>query len=296
MAYGVVNENNVTENGAVSEEEFTRDEKSVQYTEPECFPIEQLDLPEGSAGKKLTKKQIAFCRYYVSLGDVKKSAELAGYGKGTSLPAVARGVMRNPDVRAFISELSEKVLANMGCTKHQMIKTLAIIANHDVRDFLDIEKIAYQKKDGTQGEYDTIKYKNLDDVNKGFAVDEDGFELYDKNGLRIEIDTELTKAIKGVKVTDSGKINYEFYDKLQAIEKLSKMLGVGGKEQIEISSSEKIENTRASILDKLNKKLGNTPEIKVPADENEYYKEKQLEKKQAELFNQGLTEAGEGNE
>lgn len=290
--------NNISEDGVTTPQEFTEEEKKYQYSEPEVDPIDQNDLPQDSIGRKLTKKQIAFCRYYVATGDVNRSATMAGYGQpgGKSLRVTAKALLLNQDVKGFIRELSEKKLINMGYSKDQMLKTLTIIANQDIKDYMTLDMKDVQTKDGKNYRRAELEFKGFDEINEGYATDEDGFELLDDNGLRIAIDTEKTKAIKSVKYTDSGKVVVDFYDKMDAIKTLGKMLGINDKEKIEVSSTEKVETAKATLLDKLIKKFGDEPEVAVPAEDNEYHKQKVLEKKQAELFNDGLVEEGEGNE
>lgn len=276
--------NNVNEEGVTSKEMFTEEEKATQLQDPADDPIFAIHEDEKSAGKKLTDKQRMFARYYVATGELARAAHLAGYGKGYGKPlrTVAQALRMNPDINAYVAELMEKKLEQQGYSKDQLARTLAIIANHRMSDFLDITKETKISKDGNEYTKTNIELKDLYDIDREPAVDEYGFPLKDEDGNPIYVDSGKSLAIKSINYTDSGKVRVEYYDRMQAIEKMTKMMGIDGKQQIEINSNLKVERTEKSLLDKLMKKFGNEPEVEIPAEENEWYKEQQRAKELAE--------------
>lgn len=283
------NINNINDEGVTSEEQFTDEEKATQINDPADDPIFNITMDDKSAGKKLTNKQRMFAQYFVATGEVARSAELAGYGDGNkkAIRTIAQALKHNPDINAYVAELMQKKLESKGYSKDQLVDTLLTIANHNVKDYMDISKETKTSKNGNEYDVVNIDLKDFKEIDMIKALDDYGLPLEDSQGNPIYVDSGKTKAIKSIKMSDSGKVIVEFYDKMQAVDRLTKMMGIDGKQQIEINSHVKVEETKQSLMDKLMKKFGNEPEVEVPAEENEWYKQQQADKQVAEQIEQG---------
>ena len=226
-----------------------------------------VDLAPDSAGRKLKPWEILFCRYYVSTGKLRESLALAGR------PATANEmkIIHRPEIKAFISEISDLRLRQLGYDKTTVIKNLAIIGNQDVKDYMSIKKVEKETKDGKAYIRTDIELKDLDEVNRDYARDEYGDLLLDINGNPVVIDSEKTRAIKSIRYNDNGHVEIQFHDKLQALKQLANMLDMEAPTKITLQDETKREQTNQSILKKLevmaaeNKNTSNTEENKTKA-------------------------------
>lgn len=204
-------------------------------------------LAPDSMGRKLTAKEILFCRYYVCTNNIKQSLVLAG------MPATnaQMRLIHRPDIRGFISELTDLRLKQLGYDRHTVIKNLAIIANQDVSDYIDIVKTQRKTKDGQDYTRTDVAIKDFDDINREYVRDEYGELLLDQNGQPIAISSEKTKAIKSVRLGDNGQLQVEFHDKMTALKQLANMLDMESPQKITLNDETKRAETEKSILKKL---------------------------------------------
>lgn len=205
------------------------------------------DLAPDSAGRKLTAREINFCRYYVCTNNIKQSLVLAGMAGTNS----QMKIIHKPEIRAFISELTDLRLKKLGYDRNTVIKNLAIISNQDVSDYIDIVKTPKKAKDGSTYIRTDLEIKDFDEVNKDYVTDEYGEKLLDDNGNPILISSEKTKAIKSIRYNDNGQVTLEFHDKMQALKQLANMLDMESPTKITLNDETKREQTEQSILKKL---------------------------------------------
>lgn len=205
------------------------------------------DLAPDSQGRKLTAKEILFCRYYVCTNNIKQSLVLAGF----SATNAQMKIIHKPEIRAFISELTDLRLKQLGYDRTTVIKNLAIIANQDVSDYIDIVKTDKTAKDGTQYTRTDVAIKDFDEINREYVRDEYGELLLDQNGQPIPISSEKTKAIKSVRLGDNGQLQVEFHDKMTALKQLANMLDMESPQKITLNDETKREQVNQSILKKL---------------------------------------------
>lgn len=206
-----------------------------------------VDLAPDSAGRKLTSKEILFCRYYVCTNNIKQSLVLAGYfGNNAEMRIIHR-----PEVRAFISELTDLRLKQLGYDRNTVIKNLAIIGNQDVSDYVELVRTQRTDKTGNVYTRTDIAVKDLEDINKDYARDEYGEIMKDANGNPVVINSEKTRAIKSIRYNDNGQIVVDFHDKMQALKQLANMLDMESPQKITLNDETKRAETERSILRKL---------------------------------------------
>lgn len=205
------------------------------------------DLAPDSAGRKLTTREILFCRYYVCTNNIKQSLVLAGMSATNS----QMKIIHKPEIRAFISELTDLRLKQLGYDRTTVIKNLALIANQDVSDYMEIVKTPKKAKDGSTYTRTDIELKDFDDVNRDYVRDEYGEVLLDQQGQPIPISSEKTRAIKSVRYNDNGQVTLEFHDKMQALKQLANMLDMEAPQKITLNDETKRAETEKSILRKL---------------------------------------------
>lgn len=213
-----------------------------------------LALSPDSMGRKLTRSEILFCRYYVCTNNIKQSLKLAGLDATNA----QMKIIHKPEIRAFISELTDLRLKQLGYDRTTVLKNLAIIANQDVTDYLDIVKTQKKAKDGSFYTRTDIEIKDLNEVNKSYVTDEFGEVLLDENGNPILISSEKTKAIKSVRYNDNGQVTLEFHDKMGALKQLANMLDLESPTKITLNDETKRAQTEQSILKKLQALAGDS--------------------------------------
>jgi hypothetical protein len=156
-----------------------------------------IDDPQFSFREKV------FITEYLKHHNAALAARKAGYTESRSAVA-AYEVKHRPHVAHAIAQEEEAALNRSKITKEQIIENLAVIANHDVSDVVEWSEIELTTND--QG------------------------NLVVKGSPRLKpssiLPRELTYAVKKVKVNLDGSVNIEFYDKLNALEKLAKYFGL----------------------------------------------------------------------
>lgn len=156
-----------------------------------------IDDPQFSFREKV------FITEYLKHHNASLAARKAGYTESRSAVA-AYEVKHRPHVAHAIAQEEEAALNRSKITKEQIIENLAVIANHDVSDIVEWSEIELTTND--QG------------------------NLVVKGSPRLKpssiLPRELTYAVKKVKVNLDGSVNIEFYDKINALEKLARYLGL----------------------------------------------------------------------
>lgn len=228
------------------------------------------DLAQESMGRKLTTKEILFCRYYVCTNNIKQSLVLAGLAATNQ----QMKIIHRPDIRAFISELTDLRLKQLGYDRTTVIKNLALIANQDVSDYIDIVKTPKKAKDGSSYIRTDLEIKDFDTINQDYIRDEYGELLLDSNGQPIPMSSEKTKAIKSVRYNDNGQVTLEFHDKMTALKQLANMLNMEAPQKITLQDETKRAETEKSLLKKLQALTGDNNSVSsISETESEVNKE-----------------------
>lgn len=228
-----------------------------QPKEKEVVDYELDILPADSIGRKLTRKQRAFCRFYVQTRSVKRAALLAGYKEGYGYQAIWK-----PNVKAFIAELDRYKLEQMGVNRDTILQDLAAIIKNDVTDFYTVKRETFtyranKNSEPVEYEKDVLHVTPTEDIKWEYVYDDiTGEQLLDELGNPLKVRSDKTRAVKNIKIDEKGHIVYEFYDKLQAMNTFAKMTGIDGKTQIEINDVSKVEAAKQTLKDKLKDKLG----------------------------------------
>lgn len=149
---------------------------------------------ENSGGRimsKLTVKQENFCNYYIETGNASEAYRRA-YScdrmKNETVNRKAAEMLENGKITARVNQLQKALQERSDITKDKAVKELANIALSRVTDVLT-----------ARGR--TVRIKNLSDL-----------------------PDEVRASISSIKESNGG-IEVKFYNKISAIDRLSKMLG-----------------------------------------------------------------------
>lgn len=145
----------------------------------------------SSPEKRLTPQQEKFALAVVGLGDLTGAyLEVYGSGSSTSRRATTKLASRLaslPHVRRRIEELQKAAAARAGVTHDRVVAELARVALSSVRR----------------------------------VVDADGRLL-----LPNQLDEDTAAAVASFKIDEYGRIEYKFWNKVDALDKLAKYLGL----------------------------------------------------------------------
>jgi phage terminase small subunit len=140
---------------------------------------------------KLTLKQEAFCNYYIETGNASEAYRRA-YScenmQGDTINRKAAELLQNGKITARVGELQDQLQRKSDITKEEALVELANIVRSRVTDIMNVK--------GTR-----VVVKSLS-----------------------ELPDNVTSSIASVKKVKGG-IEIRFYDKIAAIDRLSKMLG-----------------------------------------------------------------------
>lgn len=169
---------------------------------------------------RLSIKQENFCNYYLESGNASDAYRRAYSCKGKSDNAIwveASRLANNPKVALRISELNSEMRRRSDITKDEAVGILADIARANIVDALEIK---------SNEMFTTIVVKDVSALPIG-----------------------IQRAILSVKSTDKG-YELKLYNKIDAIEKLAKLLGWDATEQKDIIGEGKNDSITIQIIDK----------------------------------------------
>jgi phage terminase small subunit len=153
--------------------------------------------------KKLTVKQENFCNYYIETGNASKAYRRAyscSNMKDETVNRKAVELLKNGKITARVKQLQKALQKRSDITKDEAVKELTNIVRSRV--------VSVMKVKGTR-----VTVKSLD-----------------------ELPDELVSCISSVRKVKGG-IEVKFYDKIAAIDRLSKMLGWDKASKIEVTGS-----------------------------------------------------------
>lgn len=168
----------------------------------------------------LSIKQEKFCNYYVESGNASDAYRRAYSCKGKSDNTIwveSSRLANNPKVALRISELRSEMQRRSDITKDEAVGILADIARANIVDALEIK---------SNEMFTTIVVKDVSALPIG-----------------------IQRAILSVKSTDKG-YELKLYNKIDAIEKLAKLLGWDATEQKDIVKEDKNDSITIQIIDK----------------------------------------------
>lgn len=168
----------------------------------------------------LSIKQEKFCNYYVESGNASDAYRRAYSCKGKSDNTIwveASRLANNPKVALRISELRSEMQRRSDITKDEAVGILADIARANIVDALEIK---------SNEMFTTIVVKDVSALPIG-----------------------IQRAILSVKSTDKG-YELKLYNKIDAIEKLAKLLGWDTSEQKDIAEKSKRDSITIQIIDR----------------------------------------------
>ena len=168
----------------------------------------------------LSIKQEKFCNYYVESGNASDAYRRAYSCKGKSDNAIwveSSRLANNPKVALRISELRSEMQRRSDITKDEAVGILADIARANIVDALEIK---------SNEMFTTIVVRDV-----------------------ATLPISVQRAILSVKSTDKG-YELKLYNKIDAIEKLSKLLGWDTSEQKDIAEKSKRDSITIQIIDR----------------------------------------------
>ncbi|MFP5154627.1 terminase small subunit [Bacteroides clarus] len=168
----------------------------------------------------LSIKQEKFCNYYVESGNASDAYRRAYSCKGKSDNTIwveSSRLANNPKVALRISELRSEMQRRSDITKDEAVGILADIARANIVDALEIK---------SNEMFTTIVVRDV-----------------------ATLPISVQRAILSVKSTDKG-YELKLYNKIDAIEKLSKLLGWDTSEQKDIAEKSKRDSITIQIIDR----------------------------------------------
>ena len=163
--------------------------------------IEDNDLINTDNG--LTDKQKHFCMLYVGecQFNASKAAEMAGYSENTSR-TIGSKLLTNIDIQTYINELKADLGKRIGITSEMIAREYALIGFSKMSDFIDDEN----------------DVKNIKQIGE------------EKSKIISSLKKTVNTFDGGEKIT----IEIKLHDKISALDKLAKMIGVQGVDKSEL--------------------------------------------------------------
>ena len=152
---------------------------------------------------KLTVKQENFCNYYIETGNASEAYRRAyscGNMKDETVNERSCRLLKEYKISTRVKQLQEKLQEKSDITKEEVLKELTYIVRARVTDVMSAKGL-------------TVKVKDLKDL-----------------------PDDVVSCISSIKKTKGG-IEVRFYDKIQAIDRLSKMLGWDEPSKMDIKGS-----------------------------------------------------------
>lgn len=146
----------------------------------------------GKPRGEYTTKQVKFCQKYIETGNSTEAAIFAGYSKKTAHSQGSR-LLENVKIKAYLESIWNKAAEKEGITATKIIDELAKIGFSDIKNYL--------------------KYNNRAIV------------LIDSNKLT-QVQSGAISEIKMTETAYGRNVSLKLYNKVEALEKIAKMMGL----------------------------------------------------------------------
>ncbi len=158
------------------------------------------DYPDTSEDVDIEPKYRRLVDFYLTCGNKKKAAKLAGFNASTdkALRVMASRAFKRDDVKLYYKLKSQELSKKADLTFEAYMAELVSIATFDIKDAVETEKIPSLTND----EVYVVRFKNIEDIPE-FA----------------------RKAVKSIEIAKDGTPKMVFYDKLQALKLLGEIKG-----------------------------------------------------------------------
>lgn len=170
-----------------------------------------------------TERMKVFCREYVIDHNGTQAAIRAGYSKKTA-QEIASETLSKPIVKQYIRELEDEALKKHEITRDRVLKELAMIAFSNIANIASVEDTTVVHK-GEKLTGRTVVIKTTD-----------------------ELTQEMQRSISEVKATPDG-ITVKLHDKVSALEKLMRHLGLFEKDNDQLNKTAIIKVGFANMKD-----------------------------------------------
>lgn len=186
----------------------------------------------------LNERQTLFCEYYVANHfNATKAALLAGYSKDTAYQQ-GHALLKNPEIREKIQEAIDLAVSNLKVTQERIIREYARIAFGDTREIAEWGWLGLNLKD---------------------------------SALLTEDQAAMVSKVKEKRGANGVSVEIEFHDKLNALEKLGKLMNMFV-ERTDITGVvtviEPTERDRTALQHFLKNYSGAVPPAPVKSEEN----------------------------
>lgn len=168
----------------------------------------------------LTLKQAAFAREYVIDFSAKDAAQRAGYSDRTATQ-IGYQQLQNPFVKAEVARLTKEKADRASIQADEIVEALAHIVRANICDVMEWGMVPVVDQ---QGEPVTAP--------NGMRLEAPRVRVFDSSTLA----PEVRSAVAAVGMSDKGTLTVKMHDKLAAIEKLMRHLGMlepAGKQQVD---------------------------------------------------------------
>ncbi len=158
------------------------------------------DFPDTSEDVDIEPKYKRLVDFYLTCGNKKKAAELAGFNASTdkALRVMASRAFKREDVKLYYKLKSQELSKKADISLEAYMAEIVSIATFDIRHVVETEKIPSLTND----EVYVVRFKNIEDIPE-FA----------------------RKAVKSIEIAKDGTPKMVFYDKLQALKLLGEIKG-----------------------------------------------------------------------
>lgn len=175
--------------------------------------------------KKINKKQRIFIDAYLATMSYEKAAKEAGYKCPLT---TGYNLGHTPHIQADIARLMAFKMEELGYTKNHVIQELCRVAFADITEFVEWR---------SEFDEETQRYRHRVIVYDSATID--------------------GHVIKGIKVSQQGKVEIDLYDKMAALDKIAKLLNIFPSDKIEVTGKDggaiQIESLRNKLIDRISK-------------------------------------------
>jgi phage terminase small subunit len=171
-------------------------------------------------------RQRQFAQAYVKCFNITQAAESTTNLRGAAAYQTGRRMLDIPYVKKYVEFLRDQAMEEMGFTKERVIAELCKISFSDMGNFITWS---------SEWSEEQHRYVHRVIINDSAELD--------------------TTVIKTVKINKNGQLEIDLYDKLNALDKLCKILGLNVSEKVEITGKDggtiKIEDVREKLIRKI---------------------------------------------